>query len=194
MDTQDRRVRRTQKLLAKALILLTLEKNYESITIREITERADIGYATFFRHYRDKDALLRDVSDVVLTDLYALLPIAPDGDTMSVGAPLFRYVQENSNVIRVLLSSRGTSSLLQRIIDIASQNTLSRNIPLPNSIVPPEIAAYHIVSSSIALIQWWLEHDMPYSPEHMGAVFYQLISRPAHAIAFVPMHAAESTL
>ena len=73
MQTQDRRVKRTQKLLAKALIELTLEKGYEAVTIREITQRADVAYTTFFRNYHDKDALLHDVLDVVLEDLVALL-------------------------------------------------------------------------------------------------------------------------
>lgn len=190
MDMQDRRVRRTQKLLAKALIALTLEKGYESITIRDITERADIGYATFFRHYRDKDALLREVADVVLADLYVLLPVAPDLNTASIGAPLFRYVQENSNVILVLISSRGSSTLLQHIIDVTLQKILRENVPLPASPIPPEIAAYHLVSSSIALIQWWLEHNMPYPPEHMGVIFQQLIVQPTRAIAFA--HATEN--
>jgi AcrR family transcriptional regulator len=40
---QDRRIRRTQHLLAQALIALTLEKGYEAVTIRDLTERADIG-------------------------------------------------------------------------------------------------------------------------------------------------------
>src|SRR5437879_11312519 len=53
MDLQDRRVKRTQKALARALIELTLEKGYEAITIRDITDKAEVGYATFFRHYHD---------------------------------------------------------------------------------------------------------------------------------------------
>lgn len=192
MDTQDRRVRRTQKMLAKALIALTLEKNYESITIRDITEQADIGYATFFRHYHDKDALLHDVLDVVLTDLDLLLHTPPNHADM--GTALFRYVLENSSVIRVLLSSRGSSNLLQHIIDLHTQKILSENEPLPDSAVPPEIAAYHLINSSIALIQWWLEHEMPYSPERMGAIFHQLITQPTRAIAFAPVMSAESTV
>jgi AcrR family transcriptional regulator len=194
MDTQDRRVRRTQNLLAKALIALTLKKSYESITIRDITEQADIGYATFFRHYHDKDALLHDVSDVVLADLYVLLPSTPSCDAAVVGIPLFRYVKENSNVIRVLLSSRGSSSLLQRIIDLASQDVLSKNVSLSDSIVPPEIAAYHLVNASIALIQWWLDHDMPYPPERMGVIYHQLIIEPTRAIAFAPTIVTERKL
>src|SRR5947209_15621162 len=102
MDMQDRRVKRTQQLLAKALIARTLEKGYEAVTIRDITERADIGYATFFRHYHHKDELLQDVLDVVLTELIDLLsPAIPNtNDPTTIGVLLFRYVQQQSEVVR----------------------------------------------------------------------------------------------
>ena len=184
METHDRRVKRTQQLLAKALIALTLEKGYDAVTIRDITEYADIGYATFFRHYTSKDALLHDVSDVVLAELNALLAVP--SDNVAIGESLFVYVREHANIIRVLLSSRGTSSLLQRIIEITTQDVLNKNAPLEGSVVPVEIAAYHLITSSIALIQWWLEHDMPYSPERMGIIYHTLIMEPTHAVAFNP--------
>src|SRR3954451_9882475 len=101
---QDRRVRRTQRVLAQALIALTLEKGYANITIRDITERAGVGYATFFRHYRDKDELLYEMLDVVLEELTALLaPALPDADQSSVGTLLFEFVAQHSEVVRVLL-------------------------------------------------------------------------------------------
>jgi AcrR family transcriptional regulator len=40
MEQADRRVRRTKKSLEDALIALTLEKEYDEITIQEITDRA----------------------------------------------------------------------------------------------------------------------------------------------------------
>ena len=43
MNTDDRRVMRTRRLLKQALIELTNEKSYEEITIRDITDQADIG-------------------------------------------------------------------------------------------------------------------------------------------------------
>ena len=187
MDTQDRRVKRTQQLLAKALIALTLEKGYDAVTIRDITERADIGYATFFRHYHHKDALLQDVSEVVLAEFKNLLPMPPGTDAVAIGTTLFHYVQENSNIIRVLLSSRSSTSLVQYIIDIATQDVLNENTPLEGSAVPIEIAAYHLVNSSIALIQWWLEHEMPYAPERMGIIFRELIIQPTRSVAFSPI-------
>jgi AcrR family transcriptional regulator len=182
MEIQDRRVRRTQHSLAKALIALTLEKGYGAVTIRDITERADIGYATFFRHYHDKDALLEDVLDVVLTELIDLLdPALPDADSTTVGVLLFRYVQRQSEVIRVLL---GSHVLLQRIVKVTTQNVTQQRTPLPESVIPIEIAAHHIVTSSISLIQWWLDHQMPYPPERMGVIYHELITRPTSAVAF----------
>ena len=187
MEGQDRRVKRTQRLLAKALIALTLEKGYEAVTIRDITERADIGYATFFRHYHDKDALLREVSEVVLAELTAYFPGSPDVDAVTVGTTLFRYVQEHQNIIRVLLSIHGPNSPIQYITTLATQDLLRMYASKEGSIVPIEIAAYHLINASVALIRWWLEHDMPYSPEQMGQVYSQLIDQPTRTLAFGPL-------
>ncbi len=182
MEIQDRRVKRTQHLLARALIVLTLEKGYEAVTIRDITERADVGYATFFRHYHDKDELLKDVLDVVLTEIIDLLgSTQPAADPTTIGVLLFRYVQQQSEVVRVLLMSH---ALLQRSIEIATQNVVSEHTFLPDSVVPLEIAAHHIVASSISLIQWWLDHQMPYPPERMGVIYHELIIRPTSELAF----------
>lgn len=191
MDTQDRRVKRTQNLLAKALIALTLEKGYEAVTIRDITERADVGYATFFRHYHDKDALLLDVLEVVLEELMSLLPLSPDADPATVGTLIFRYVQRQSEVCRVLLSSRGSTMLVQRIIEAGTESVLRQHAPLAGAVVPMEIAAYHLVASTLALIQWWLEHNMPYPPERMGSIYHELIARPTSTVAFSPRQEPE---
>ncbi|MDQ2888791.1 MAG: TetR/AcrR family transcriptional regulator [Chloroflexota bacterium] len=179
MDRQDRRVKRTQNLLAKALVALTLEKGYEAITIRDITQRADVGYATFFRHYHDKDALLEDVLDVVIDELMHVFFMASSGENPLPDGPLlFRYVQQHSEVVRVLLSSWGVSSLTRRIIETTTQDVLAQHMLPEDGAVPVEVAAYHIITASIALVQWWLEHNMPYPPERMGEIYSALIMRP----------------
>ena len=43
----DRRVRRTRTQLHKALLELILEQDYETITIQDITERADLNRVIF---------------------------------------------------------------------------------------------------------------------------------------------------
>ncbi len=182
---EDRRVRRTRRLLAEALISLVLEKGYEEVTIRDITGLADVGYATFFRHYESKDALLREVLEVVLADLLSLLKPRQDDAPAAVGEALFRYVEENAEVCRVLLGDGASTALIRRMVEIGTRDVLRQNAPPEEGgLVPAEIAAHHLVVSSIALIRWWLEHGMPYSPGRMGEIYHDLIERPTRAAAF----------
>jgi hypothetical protein len=58
MGIVDRRIRRSQKSLHEALLSLVLEKNYDSITVQEILDRADVGRSTFYAHFEGKDELL----------------------------------------------------------------------------------------------------------------------------------------
>ena len=54
-ETTDRRVRRTRHLLQEALQELILEHGYDSVTVQDILDRADVGRSTFYAHFRDKD-------------------------------------------------------------------------------------------------------------------------------------------
>ena len=51
--TEDRRVRKTKKAMSAALAALLQKKPLKSITVREISELADINRGTFYLHYSD---------------------------------------------------------------------------------------------------------------------------------------------
>ncbi len=55
----DRRTSRTHRALQDALFNLTLSKDYESITVEELCDLANIGRSTFYEHFRGKDDLKR---------------------------------------------------------------------------------------------------------------------------------------
>ena len=57
-ETGDRRVQRTKTSLRAALIGLAREKPYDSIAVKEILDRANVGRSTFYAHFRDKKDLL----------------------------------------------------------------------------------------------------------------------------------------
>lgn len=54
----DPRIRRTQALILQAFQELTNEKEFQSITVQDITQKAEINRATFYAHFSDKYALL----------------------------------------------------------------------------------------------------------------------------------------
>ncbi len=180
----DKRINQTRRALTGALIALTLEKGYDALTVRDISERADIGYATFFRHFSDKDALLEDVLEGTLTDFLGLIqPVINDPErTVTL---VFEHVKQNPDPVRVLLRTRNVSPLLPRIFAFSSQAMLERLTPNPESVIPPEIAAHHMIVSILELIEWWLDHEMPYPPKSMGKIVNALIMQPTRNLAFL---------
>ena len=178
-DRTDRRVKRTHKLLQEALVSLTLEKGFEAVTIRDITDRADVGYATFFRHYPDKEALLADVLEAMKDEFQSLLaPFSIVNNPEKTGKLLFEYVEQNCDLCRVLFNSTDTMSLLKPVQEIGlSESSSMFNISTQSS-VPLDIAISHLMSSLVMLIRWWLDHGMPYPPERMGQFAAELVIRP----------------
>jgi len=179
MEKVDRRIKRTQKLLQEALISLTLEKGYDAVTIREITDRADVGYTTFFRHFPDKEALLADVLNLMKEEFQLVL--TPDlivSEPEKMGTLLFVYVRANRDLCRVLLDSTNTMALLRPVQDMGLREAELMFGPSVDCQILVDLAVNHLMTSLVMLIRWWLDHDMAYSPEKMGQVAAELIIRP----------------
>lgn len=64
----DLRVVRTKKNIREVLIDLLEKRSFGAITIRDITEQAQINRTTFYRHYEDKYDLLEKVISEILED------------------------------------------------------------------------------------------------------------------------------
>lgn len=181
----DRRIQRTKRRLRQGLIDLTLKQGFETLTIRDITQQADVGYASFFRHYKSKDDLLLDVLEHLLQEIEVLLqPSRETADAATSGTLLFNHVTENEALYRVLLSSDGNHFALDRLRSFGVESFLEQHTPLTDSPIPPDIAADHIVNATINLIQWWLTHNKPYPPTRMGEIYSQLVAEPALSLAF----------
>jgi AcrR family transcriptional regulator len=174
----DRRVRRTHRLLVEALIALALEKDYDSITIREITARADLAYSTFFRHYPDKDALVRAILEKVIAEMRDLVALPMD----QAGVLIFERVRDNEALYRVLLNSMRVASIGTYVHDLVMREILRSPVIPTQSPVPREVAANHVMLAIMGLIEWWLTHNMPYTPERMGIVYSELIIKPVLAL------------
>lgn len=175
MEKTDRRVRKTLQALSDALVDLILEKGYDSITIKEITDRADVAHATFYRHYRDKDELLRRKLGEIVGEIEGLTrePTLQDAE----GYLIFKHAEENSTLYRILLGSQGTLEVRKWLQDRMAANTLRtcQSLYQPNSLVPPQVAAHHIAGSLLLLIEWWLNQAMPYPPHQMAKIYERLI-------------------
>jgi AcrR family transcriptional regulator len=188
MQKIDRRIERTEQLLKDALVSLIIEKGYEAVTIKDITERANIAYVTFFRHYKEKDELLvKMLEDVVETLASTADEIEPGHSATNPaharqeGYLIFKDTQQHSRLYRILLSSPGAMPIVKRVKAAIAAKILANCDALyaTESAIPIEIFASHLASSLLALIEWWLENEMPYPPERMAEIYSQLVVKGA---------------
>jgi AcrR family transcriptional regulator len=88
----DPRIRRTRQLLQDALKRLLEEKEFDKITIQDITEAATLNRATFYAHYPDKFALLEELIRVSFLQLLECRKIRFDGSCATAFQPIILAV------------------------------------------------------------------------------------------------------
>jgi AcrR family transcriptional regulator len=79
----DPRIRRTRQLLQQALANLMETKEFEKISVQDITEAATVNRATFYDHYGDKFALLECMVAARFQNLLAQRGVQFDGTCSS---------------------------------------------------------------------------------------------------------------
>lgn len=184
MDTKvktDPRVRRTRRILRDALVSLILEKEYSAISIKEITDRAEVAYITFFRHFESLDQLLMEVLDEGLTELMTRIEtLAKQSETSAretEGRLIFEYIEEKVDLFRILLRSQSVTRVRKTVIRNIAAIFQKSCAPLARSgnDVTVAILSNHISTSLLSLIEWWLDNNMRPTPAQMGIVYKNLI-------------------
>jgi AcrR family transcriptional regulator len=174
-------VRRTRRLLRDALVSLILEKDFASISIKEITGRADVAYITFFRHFESLDQLLMEVLEEGLTELLGHIEtLAQQSENSALeteGRLIFEYIQKKADLFRILFKSQSVTRVRKKVVQNIALVFQKSCLPLANSGNPVTIAitSNHIATSLLSLIEWWLENSMKPSPKEMGKVYKSLI-------------------
>jgi AcrR family transcriptional regulator len=181
MKKIDRRVLRTQESLGNALVDLTLELGYDAITIKQLTQQANIGYATFFRHFKSKDELLMSVLQSVLEDLFEVMK--PDMTPYTQALVMFEYVQENSRTYRVFIDLPRDSELFHAVYDAVASSIRENYVARDENLIPMAVAVNHIVTSISELIRWWITNDMEIPPEKMATIQSELIIKATELVA-----------
>jgi AcrR family transcriptional regulator len=184
----DRRTRRTKRALQTALLNLAEEKDLESITVREITDRADINRATFYQHFRDKDELISSALDALFEEVTVEdrafteqhLTLSPD----VVPGPLitlFRNLRRRHHLFSCLYSGADQSGFVIRL-QLFEEEQFYRVwndmalVPAPGS---PPVEVRGTVATGIvrSFVAWWLQ-DGEKVPEETAAQWLWTILKP----------------
>src|ERR1700685_2576201 len=68
-ETTDPRILRSRRMLMEALARLLSKREFEDLSVQEISDEATLNRATFYLHYPDKNALLHAMTESRFRDL-----------------------------------------------------------------------------------------------------------------------------
>lgn len=180
----DRRIARTQKLLRDALHSLIHERDYDSIVVKEILDRANVGRSAFYMHFRDKDELLVSAFHDILGTVPS--PRPPSGDDNNerflwFSLPVFEHLDQLRRAGELKLGPKGRAVLhghLQKVLAglIAEHVKKSfRRRPKTAGQIPLDLLVRYIDSTFILVLNWWVENKCPLPPKEVNRLFRSLI-------------------
>src|SRR5579872_3528901 len=101
------RVRRTQKLLREALIELIEERGFDALTVGELTSRAMVSRAAFYRNYQDKYDLVEQIFEEIRSTLQGTVAtMESEQHPPQIWVKFFEHIAEYERLYRALLGSR----------------------------------------------------------------------------------------
>jgi AcrR family transcriptional regulator len=176
----DARAVRSRAALCATLVSLLEEKSFDQVTIREITAKAKIGYATFFRHYPSKEALLNDLASDQIRGLTAVtLPMLNRANTRITSRALFAYVWEHRTIWAALLTGGAAGAV--KLEFIRQMRQLAAEQEQFESWLPGDLRVAFSVAATLEILAWWLEQKDTASIEQMADVLDQLVITPSLA-------------
>lgn len=152
----NRRVQMTRRLLKDALIELLQIKRLEKISVREICTRADVNRSTFYDHYQDIYALMRDVA----RDFIAQIPTQRSSEGIEAQLLSFvRYVQLNAQCYAAIRRLNGL--LEEEVARILLENYRDRMAATParGDAELFKIYVMYVVTGSCRTLDDWINGD-----------------------------------
>lgn len=175
MPKADRRILRTQRALFGAMIELILENGFDSMTVAEIAERANVGRSTFYAHYADKQDLLQGsiagLSEFLREHVEAALA-RPEVDThpaLSFCLPMAEHVAENRN-LHAMFQRGGGGALVAELMHEMWAELIRVGWPEGDP-----VAVETIAGGFGATISWWLAKAPELEPASVVARFVSLV-------------------
>ena len=180
---EDRRIQKTQALLRGALRSLIAEKPYDSIVVKEILDRANVGRSTFYAHFRDKD-------DLLVSGIHEMLEPAQSRVGLASGTwhdrilwfslPIFEYHYQHRHAGEDRIGPRGRAILhehLRKVIADVIADAVKKEFRTSRkgaTQVPADLLPQYLASTFVLVLNWWVGKRMPTPPAEINELFRKL--------------------
>lgn len=186
VNPNDRRVKKTNRALRDALIELLNSKRLNDITVKELTEKADINRSTFYFYYED----IYDMVDRFQEEIYEAFVenvVKPTTamtcleDYIEYIRRFFDFCRENKTQCEFVLRNDLNNRLIEKLRNVVLQNIPDSAKEYPTA-SPMHYLTVFAISGILGVVIDWMNDGMVADPVSMVefiATTYFLGSRNA---------------
>ena len=187
---EDRRIRRTKKLLKQALAQLMDEKEFKDITVKDITDRADLNRGTFYLHYTDTYDILNKIENEILENIQSMIDqdmaktTVSNSDAIPALKSIAEYIMDNADICRCLINNKASVDFidkLQNLIYINCSDIIKRRHNVKNS-KQNEYYFSFITLGIIGIVKKWLDSKPMVSSEEIVYFVDQIMTYSSTAL------------
>ncbi len=180
-NSGDRRNRKTEAVIEKAFFELAAKKDINKITVKELTDLADMNRGTFYLHYIDILDLQDKLEDKVIAELcgYAsvdFIAAAKERQVLQI-THILEYIRENVVVFKAFIYSNRSMKFMDKLV-VALEEKIFPDISLKMKEHGQEfrrLVSTFFVNGAAALIRDWLTRENKTSPAELGAVIDTIV-------------------
>lgn len=166
----------TKRILKTSLIELMHSKSITHITIKEICENADLNRSTFYLHYTDQYALLKEIEKEIIEKTQEHLVninLETNINTLLYVTSFLDYIKENKDIFYTLLCRQENVSFQTMFINVAMER-IKENIFLN---CPPELTNYvfyYVMHGNIRIVIEWIKSNFDLPSEKLAQLIFRL--------------------
>ncbi|GAB0168452.1 TetR/AcrR family transcriptional regulator [Lysinibacillus sp. CTST325] len=187
MSKTDRRIIRTKNEIKHAFFSLLSEKNFEAITVRDITERANINRGTFYLHYVDKYNLLEQYENEIFEKFNAILDETTilvidinqfKQERLPVMTQILHVFYEEADSLKLILGPNGDPFFYEKMRQFFVRYFnayLGNRTDKSKWKFPIELTLAYNSNAILGVITYWLQHDTQQSPEEVATMLIETI-------------------
>ena len=168
---------KTRAALRTAMLALLGEKPFDQIQILDLTGRANIGYATFFRHYAGTEDVLNEIAGDQIRELLDMtIPVMLQYDSSVSLRKLCQYVYERRDLWRTLLAGGAAHAVRGEFVRQARE--WARKVDNGGKGIPVDLGTVCTAGATIDALAWWLERSDAYTVDEIADFIDQLAITP----------------
>lgn len=172
----DRRILKSQKLIQSIFLEMLLKKGFDEITVKEITDVADISRKTFYLHYVDKYDLLDTVINKKLKELDEICEQKKEKGFVEGTIIWFNYFEKYKDFFSALFTSKSTVSFRDQLLEFM-MNQLNKKIDKSNYKKDSEILIRFLGMAVLAIVESFVLNELTSTTEEIATEVGELLKQ-----------------